>query len=484
MQRQEQAPLWEALLSYVRAGYTKFHVPGHKGGRGAPPELGAAWGRSLLEFDLTELPGLDNLHAPAGAIRVAQELAAELYGADASFFLVGGTSAGLIAAVLAATRPGMRLILPRHAHRSLLAAVILGDLEPVFYPVYVDKEWLLPGGWDEEAAEMLIRRTRGAGAVVLVHPTYHGLIGRAQELTAAAHAASLTVIADEAHGPHFYLHPDLPSGALTFGADLAAQSAHKLLGSLTQSSWLHLAGGRVAASQVQEVLRWLESSSPSYLLMASLDLTRRQAALTGRSAWGRTLELAERVRAEIGRLTGITCLDATSWPGVTAQDPCKLTLKVSDLGLTGVEAAAYLRQAHGIQVEMADLCTILLVLTPADDEETAKRLLAALSSLVRGRHGAKGRVWDLPALPPPVQRLRPREAAFTRQVSVPWRAARGRVAARTLVPYPPGVPLLWPGEEVTAEVLEVAEAYRHAGVELQGVTEGEREEPLLVVVEE
>lgn len=484
MQRQEQAPVWEALLAHVRAAYTPFHVPGHKGGRGAPSELAAAWGRSLMEFDLTELPGLDNLHAPAGAIRAAQELAAKLYGADASFFLVGGTTAGLIAAVLAVTRPGMRLILPRHAHRSFLAAAILGDLEPVFYPVYVDKEWLLPGGWDEEAAEALIRRTRGAGAVVLVHPTYHGLIGRARELATAAHAASLPVIADEAHGPHFYLHPDLPPGALTLGADLAAQSTHKLLGSLTQSSWLHIAGERVAAAQVQEVLRWLESSSPSYLLLASLDLARRQAALMGRSAWGRTLELAERVRAKIGRLTGLTCLDASSWPGVTGQDPCKLTLKVSELGLTGLEAAAYLRRTHGIQVEMADLCTILLIFTPADGEETAKRLLVALSALVREKRGEKGRVWNLPELPLPVQRLRPRQAAFARQVSVPWQAARGRVAARALVPYPPGIPLLWPGEEVTPEVLEVAEAYRRAGVELQGVTKGEGGEPLLVVVEE
>ena len=484
MQRQERAPLWEALVAHVRHGYAAFHVPGHKGGRGAPPELDAAWGRPVFEYDLTELPGLDNLHAPAGAVRAAQELAAELYGARATFFLVGGTTAGLVAAVLAATRPGQRILLPRHAHRSLLAATILADLEPVFYPVEVDKEWGLPGGWDETAVEALIRQTPGAAALVLVHPTYHGLVGPARELIAAAQAAGLTVIADEAHGPHFYLHPELPPGALTLGADLAAQSTHKLLGSLTQSSWLHLGGGRVPAAAVAEALRWVESSSPSYLLLASLDLARRQAARNGRAAWHRALELARMVRSGAARLPGLACLEAAGWPGVTGQDLCKLTVRVSGLGLTGREAACYLRRAHGIQAELTDLRTVLFVLTPADGEKDGERLLTALAALARERRGEKARVGELPELPRPVQRLRPRAAAFAPKAYLPWRAARGRVAARAVVPYPPGVPLVWPGEELTPEVLAAGEALQAAGTELHGLTPGEGGEPLVAVVEE
>lgn len=484
MQRQEQAPLWEALIKHVHHGYAAFHVPGHKGGRGAPPELCAAWGEPVFRYDLTELPGLDNLHAPAGAIQAAEELAAELYGARRTFFLVNGTTAGLVGAVLAATRPGQRILLPRHVHRSLLAAVILGDLEPVFYPVETDREWGLPGGWKETEAEALIRQTAGAAALVLVHPTYHGLVGPARELTAAAHAAGLTVIADEAHGPHFYLHPLLPPGVLTLGADLAAQSTHKLLGSLTQSSWLHLAGGRVPPAAVAEALRWVESSSPSYLLLASLDLARRQAALTGYAAWEKTLERAERLRRFISGLPGLACLDATDWPGVAGQDKCKLTVRVSGLGLTGPQAAAYLRRTHAVQVELADLNTVLFVLTPADDDQRERQLLTALAALVEEQRGEKAREGMLPELPAPPQRVRPRRAVFGARTYLPWRAARGRVAAQAVVPYPPGVPLVWPGEEFTPEVLAAGEALWKAGIELQGLTPAADGEPRVAVVEE
>lgn len=484
MQRQEETPLWTALCAHVESGFSSFHVPGHKGGAGAPPRLVSTWGRAVFSYDLTELPGLDNLHAPAGAIRAAQGLAAELYGARSTFFLVGGTSAGLVAALLASAEPGAKVLLPRHAHRSLLAACILGDFDPVFYPVRVDEEWGLPCGWDQAAAAAAVKENSEARALVLVHPTYQGLVGRTGELTASAHAAGLTVIADEAHGPHFYLHPDFPAGALRLGADIAVQSTHKLLGSLTQSSWLHLGTDRVAPDRVQEVLRWVESSSPSYLLMASLDLARREAAVSGRTAWGRILELAYRLRAGIGALPGIACLTASRLPEVVAHDPCKLVLSVASLGLTGEEAAAYLRREHGIQVELADLSTLLFVLTPADGEEKGEKLLKALAALARERRGARPLKLRLPSLPLPVRRLRPRAAAFAHQVKIPWSAARGRVAAQAIVPYPPGVPLVWPGEEIGTEVLEAADALRRAGLTLEGLQPGEKDEPLVAVVEE
>ncbi|NLY49494.1 MAG: decarboxylase [Firmicutes bacterium] len=484
MQRQRKAPLWAALLDHVQSQYDSFHVPGHKGGAGIPPELLTAWGRSVFSFDLTELPDLDNLHAPEGAILQAETLAAELYRARATFFLVGGTSSGLVAALLSSTRPGDKVLIPRHAHRAVLSACILGDLNPVFYSVRVNKEWGLPGGWDEANAELLIRQNPSARALVLVHPTYHGLVGQTRRLIAAAHAAGLTVIADEAHGPHFYFHEGLPEGALELGADLVAQSVHKLLGSLTQSSWLHLAGPVPEPSRVREGLRWLESSSPSYLLLASLDLARRQAALTGHGDWEQTLELARGLREGIGRVDGIQCLDARAWPGVTAQDPTKLTLNVRSLGLSGREAAAFLRETHGIQVELADAYNLLFVLTPADSLVKGQRLLDALTDLVCYQGGSRCPLaLDLPDLPEPRVRLSPRSAVFAAKRKLALEVACGRVAAQAVVPYPPGVPLLWPGEEIGPEVVEVVKAYYRAGIQIQGL-EFRAAEHLVAVVEE
>ncbi len=483
MKGQEAAPLWEALKAHVRTGYAGFHVPGHKG-RYIPAELYAAWGPAVFAYDLTELQGLDNLHAPEGPIKEAQRLAAELYGARHTFFLVGGTSAGLIASLLAVTKPGDKVLLPRFAHRSLLAATILGDLRPLFYPAAVDPVCGLVCGWDQAEAARIIREHTDARALVLVHPTYHGLVGPAAELIQDAQKAGLTVIADEAHGPHFYFHSDFPAGALALGVDAAVQSTHKLLGSFTQSSWLHIGSERISPEPVAEALRWLESSSPSYLLMASLDLARRQAALTGARDWGRASKLAQELRQALAAVPNLEV-----WPNndrfqVKEQDPCKITVYVGRLGVTGPQAAFYLQEKHRIQVELVGFNTLLLIITPADNEETIRRVVSAMKDLAakyRATGTAPSAVPPLPAVP---VRISPREAAFSQKSYLSLSEAVGKIAAQALVPYPPGVPAIWPGEEFTVEVAEVLNRYVRLGIPVQGLNADAGTEPHLLVVEE
>lgn len=483
MKGQERAPLWEALRAHVAAGYTGFHVPGHKG-KHMPGELSAAWGRDVFAYDLTELPGLDNLHAPEGAIKEAQELAAQLYGTRHTFFLVGGTSAGLIAALLAATQPGDKVLLPRHAHRSLLSAMILGDLKPVFYPATVDPKWGMVAGWDQEAALRLIDRHEDARALVLVHPTYHGLVGPAAELIQAAQKAGLTVIADEAHGPHFYFHPDFPAGALRLGADAAAQSTHKLLGSLTQSSWLHLGTERISPQRVAEALRWLESSSPSYLLLASLDLARRRAAQRGREDWERARQLAGELSSALLTIPSIGVWSELP-PAAVERDRCKVTISVSDLGITGPEAAFYLQRQHKIQVELVELNTLLFVVTPADDKGSVQMAVQAVAELAQQRRPGASGPGALPSIPAITEgTLLPRAAAYAGHCTVPLGQAVGRIAAQAVVPYPPGVPLVWPGEEFTPQTVEVLAIYVRLGIPVQGIAQNENQRLGVAVVEE
>jgi arginine decarboxylase len=480
---QEKSPLWEALIAHVTAGYIGFHVPGHKG-RYIPQELSAAWGQDVFNYDLTELPGLDNLHAPVGAIKKAQELAAELYGARCTFFLVGGTSAGLIASLLAATKPGDKVLLPRHAHRSLLAATILGGLKPVFYPAVVDPVWGVVCGWDQAEALRIINQHTDARALVLVHPTYHGLVGPAAELIQAAHQAGLTVIADEAHGAHFYFHPDFPPGALRLGADAVVQSPHKLLGSLTQSSWLHLGSDRISPARVAEALRWVESSSPSYLLMASLDLARCQAAQRGREDWDRARQVAQEFTSHMLTIPHVSVL-AQLPPAAVDRDPCKVTINISDLGLTGPKAACYLQYQHKIQVELVDFYTLLFIITPADDKCSTERAVQAVTDLAKQQPKTSSGPRALPPLPR-VQEMAmlPRAAAYAGHRMVPVMQAVGKIAAQAVVPYPPGVALIWPGEEFTAEIVDILLSFIRLGITVQGpIIDGDQELNVAIVEE-
>lgn len=452
---QDRAPLYEALLAYTNRRPTIFHVPGHKQGRGAPPVLRALLQEHGLALDLTEAMGLDDLHAPEGCIAQAQGLAAAAFGAGQTYFLVGGTTAGLQALIMAACRPGDTLLVPRHAHQSMIGGLILSGAVPHYIRPQYDSELDLPLGITPEALAEALAHRQDARAVSLVHPTYHGVPAQLSGLIEQAHDRGLPVLVDEAHGAHFAFHPALPSPALTQGADGVAQSLHKTGGSLTQSSLLHLAvQTRLVPHRVRSILRLIQTSSPSYLLMVSLDLARRQLALYGEEQWERALETAAYARCRLGAVV-------REW---AFADPTRLVIDVRRWQVSGPSAAAQLWQ-QGIAVELAGPSYVLALVSPSDGKAEVDRLIQALYGLQADGSAVSGSLGEPPW---PSVAMPPRTAFLAEHELVPFEQAGGRVAGEFIAPYPPGIPALAPGEYVTGDVIEYLRNCMMRGIHLQG----------------
>lgn len=450
---QERVPLFEALCRYVDTVKAPLHVPGHKMGRYASKDWRNFIGTSALSIDLTEAPGLDDLHAPEGPIREAQELAARAFGACESHFLVGGTTAGLHALVLAACPPGTTLALPRNAHRSVLGALILGGVTPAWVKVEFHDELDLATRVDYRSLEQQVST---AAAALLINPTYYGLVGRLAEEIACVKNAGLPALVDEAHGAHFAFHPGMPPSALSLGADGVVQSIHKTGGSLTQSSMCHLGKGHILSpARVREMLRLVQSTSPSYLLMASLDMARRELALRGRETWQHAMELASDARSKLAALPRIRVHPS--------DDPTKVIIDVRGRGVSGFQAADWL-WSRGVAMESAGLGYVLAVMSPGDSAETVHHLVTAVRELPEGP-GVQPR----PPVPPwPEVVLTPREAYLGKKEHIPLASGVGRIAAEMVAPYPPGIPVVAPGELITAEVVSYLQYALRAGFHLQG----------------
>ncbi|NJL41391.1 MAG: aminotransferase class I/II-fold pyridoxal phosphate-dependent enzyme, partial [Leptolyngbyaceae cyanobacterium SM1_4_3] len=326
---QTELPLVSALAAAANRSDAAFHTPGHKRGQSAPPALLKLLGRSAFRADLPELPELDNLFAPEGAIAQAQLLAADAFGAEQTWFLANGSTCGLEAAILAACNPGDKLILPRNLHQSAIAALILSGAVPVFVLPEYDADWDLAHPPKPEAIAQALRDHPDAKAVLIVSPTYHGVCADVGSIARLTDAANLPLIVDEAHGAHFAFHPDLPAPALAEGADLVVQSTHKTLSALTQAAMLHVQGKRIDRARLAASLRLVQSTSPNYLLLASLDAARQQMALEGKELLDRTLELSDRARHELGDIPGLRVLGTAA-----------LTLNPSPKGGEGLQSGS------------------------------------------------------------------------------------------------------------------------------------------------
>lgn len=471
---QERCPVVEALQAYIGEGALPFHMPGHKGGRGAPAPAQALLGRRLWAADVTEIPGLDDLQEPAGCLWDGQQLLASLYGAGSSFFLVNGSSCGIAALLLTALRPGDEVLVPRNAHRSVLSGLVLSGARPVFVPLRLDEATGIPLGLVLEDLDRVLAAHPAAKAAVFVHPTYHGAAGDLASLAAACRRRGLLVLVDEAHGVHLPWAPgQLPPSALACGADACVQSAHKLAASLTQSAWLHVRrGSALDAGRLKTALQWLQTSSPSYLLLASLDAARWQLAREGKPRLQQVLAGAAQLRALLGRLPQLALLGGPEarLAAPFSLDATKVTVSVR--GWTGEAAMAWLRHRAGVVAEWADGEHVLLLLTMGDEADAWRRLAAALEALAAaappGR--AEGPRLTLPPLPP--GRLTPREAAMAPWRSLPWEQAAGQIAAEAVTPYPPGIPAVLPGEELTPDIIAWGLACRRTGVHVSGLADG------------
>jgi len=459
-----------AQLQQLAQGYRGFHTPGHQRGRGAPTSLREWWGEVVFTADLAELPGLDNLGQPAGVLREAQARVAQIFGAEHTWFLVNGATAGVLASLIAVHRENGYIILPRYVHQSVIHGLILTGAKPIFITPEWDAQQQVWGGIDPKklTAVLASQNHSSINALVLNSPTYKGVCGAVAECIAIAHQYNIPVIVDEAHGAHFPFHPQLPDSALTLGADVVIHSTHKVLTSLTQSALLHQQGNRIAPERMSQCLCLVQSSSPSYLLLASLVATAEQMAEQGKTLFDHLFMQLTWFMPAIDQIPGCNRLKINpNRVGFTAQDPTRLVIQTTDLGITGFALDELLHKEHHITAEFPDYGDLTFILSPSHTAADLQSVIAALQAI--SADCPRQPLAPLPPLPPLTAGvLSPREAFFAPQRVLPWHAAVGQISAVTVSPYPPGIPVLLPGEWITSEVVDYLQEMNRMGGQIVG----------------
>ncbi len=457
-----------------------MHTPGHKGGKGAAQGLIDLLGPLALKADLPEIPGLDNLFAPTGPIQAAQCLAAEAFGAEETWFLANGSTSGIEAAILATRGPGDRILIPRNAHRSVLSGLVLSGADPIYLSPTYRADWDLAYGVTAESIAVALARYPEIRTVVVVSPTYEGICSDIAAIARTVHQRGALLIVDEAHGPHLHFHPDLPQDALAAGADIVVQSTHKVLSALTQAAMLHVQGTGVNRDRLRRALAMTQSSSPNYLLLASLDAARHQMASAGHALLDQTLDLVATVRSRCQPLAPLRPLSAAmvaANPGNFALDPTRLTLDVSPLNITGFTADDYLHHQHRVTVELPTLSHLTSIFSMGNTVADGDQFIQALQALVDHAHTlAPHRQRPSPPPNPPLPRLSqppfsPRDAFFAPQHTVGTAAAIDQISAVALCPYPPGIPVVLPGEVITPGAIAHLQAVHQAGGTITGLAD-------------
>jgi arginine decarboxylase len=454
MKNQERTPLMDVLLARAKREVTSFHTPGHKNGQGVDPKLRAFTGRNVYKLDVTVFPEVDSLHDPVGPIKKAQILMAQAYGVKQSFFLVNGSSVGNMAMLMSACHPGDSVIISRNAHKSTLSGIILSGVWPIWIQPKVDQHLDIIFDSDAAQIEEALRKFPEAKAVFVTSPTYHGVTTDLKKIAEICHANGKLLLVDEAHGAHLKFHKDLPLSAVEAGADMCVQSTHKILSAVSQASVLHVNSDAIDINRVRKVLSILQTTSPNYFMLASLDAARRQAYFHGQKTFSRIIRLAEEARERINRLQRIYCFTQGE---IRAKgydlDVTKLTLNVTRTGLSGHDVEHKLAFDYGIQVDCADLFNLIAIMGSGTTRHDVEKLLTALEDIDKKEPGQE-RNWvlQLPSLSTEMV-MTPRDVFLQHHSKrVPLSRAAGHISAQTLTPYPPGIPVLIPGERITHEI--------------------------------
>ena len=455
---QSRAPIYQALEEFQSMRVVPFDVPGHKRGRGNP-ELEQLLGSKCVNMDVNSMKPLDNLCHPVSVIREAEELAAQAFGAAHAFLMVGGTTSSVQSMVLSVVKRGEKIILPRNVHRSVMGALVLCGAIPVYVNPACDHRLGIPLGMSLADVERAIRQNPDAKAVLVNNPTYYGICSDLRSIVKLAHEHGMLCLADEAHGTHFCFSDQLPPSAMQAGADMAALSMHKSGGSLTQSSLL-LIGPNMSPGHVRQIINLTQTTSGSYLLLSSLDIARRNLALRGK---------AEYAREEINRIGGYYAFsrELINGDSIFDFDVTKLSVNTLDVGLAGIEVYDLLRDEYDIQIEFGDLGNILAYLSIGDRPREIERLVGALSE-VRRRFGGAGTDLMKQEYIEPHVAVSPQQAFYDKKRSLPIQETEGKVCSEFVMCYPPGIPILAPGEMITREILDYIQYAKEKGCSMTG----------------
>ncbi|SDK67612.1 aminotransferase class I/II-fold pyridoxal phosphate-dependent enzyme [Natronincola ferrireducens] len=473
---QTKTPLFDALLEYVNNDTIPFHVPGHKKGQGMVDRFKDFIGTNVMSIDVTVFKQVDSLHKPTGVIKEAQQLAADANNADHTFFCVHGTSGAIQAMIMSVVKEGDKIIVPRNVHKSVTAGIILSGAMPVYMQPEIDRNIGVALNVTPETVKTALEQNRDAKAVLIINPTYYGVSTDIERIADIVHSYGIPLIVDEAHGPHLHFNNKLPISAMDAGADICAQSTHKIIGSLTQSSMLQVREGFVDVNRVKTVMSLLQTTSPSYILLASLDAARMQMATEGKELLDETIELSKYARKEINNIDGFLCFgeEIIGTEGAYDFDPTKITITCKNLGISGHELERILAEKYFIQPEMSDLYNILCVFSIGDTREKIDALLSALreiSKIYSSDNRNKIDIIDIPKIP--LRILSPRDAINGNTVSVALADSVGEISGEFLMAYPPGIPVLCPGEIITDEIVEYIETLKDAGLYVQGTDDPE-----------
>lgn len=464
---QYRAPIYEALDHFRSERIVPFDVPGHKRGRGNP-ELQQFLGERCLSIDVNSMKQLDNLCHPVSVIKEAEELVAEAFGADHAYFMVGGGTSAVQSMIFAVCKSKDKIILPRNVHRSIINALVLCGAEPIYINTDIDERLGIALGISVEQAEKTIKENPDAVAVLVINPTYYGICSDLKSIVNIAHDHGMYCLADEAHGTHFYFGEDLPISGMAAGCDMAAVSMHKSGGSLTQSALL-LSKDTISPGYIHQISNLTQTTSASYLLLASLDLSRRNLFLNGKESFDKVKEMAAYARDEISQISGYYPFSKELINGgsIFDYDQTKLTVNTVDIGLTGIEVYDLLRDEYDIQLEFGDMGNFLAYIAIGDRNRDVERLVAALAEVKRIYFKSEKPRHYYENVEPKVMRT-PQYAFYAPKISLPIEETEGRICSEFVMCYPPGIPILAPGEMITRKILDYIVYAKEKGSQMTG----------------
>ena len=454
---QTKTPLIDALKNFDKISPAYFCIPSHHRGKGASSSFTEVFGKTVLKYDLTETPLTDDLHEADGAIKEAESLASELFGSDRTFFLVNGTTCANEAMIISSVCEGEKILVARNCHKSVLMGLIISGASPVYIEPEISGVFSTFGSISPEKIELAFKNHPDIKAFILTSPTYYGIGSDLQKIADICHSHGVLLLVDEAHGSHFAFSDKLPKTALSCGADMVSQSTHKTLNSMTQSSMLHVKGSLVDISKVDAALKIVQSTSPSYILMASLDAARQNAALNGRTAVCRMLDIASYIRSALSSIDCVSCPENVDGNEVFSFDKTRIVFSVK--GISGFYLSEILFEKYNICCEMADNYNVVSIIGSSDSYEDADRLINAVKEIAATVNSGKIKEFSLPPMPP--MAMTPRKAFFAKSTRTNFKDSVGKVSAEMIAPYPPGIPVIYPGEFITEEIYEfISEAIK------------------------